>query len=169
MSREKLIWAYCHMIQVLRLPPANDLTTYDTSNRFPEVNALPQHTTSMSPQEETPGPAGSNGRSPASELCAEAIRLFISIVKDITQSAGPCKSEAHLSCLQRSLDRFRLWDDAYGVSRGEIDYLFKGSRQLRRSITGLLISISLNLLDRESRARFQPAWVISSIDDSAQD
>ncbi|KAK7911091.1 hypothetical protein PG985_013572 [Apiospora marii] len=102
----------------------------------------------MSPEAETPGAVGSNGSSPASELCAEAIRLFISIVKHISQSDGPYISETYLSCLQRSLDRFRLWDDAYGVSRGEIDYLFKGSRRVRRSITGLLVSISLNLIDR---------------------
>jgi hypothetical protein len=119
------------------------------SDSTPVGDALKQDGTSMSSQAASPGSVGSNNRSPASELCAEAIRLFISLVKHISQSDNSHRTETYLGSLQRSLDRFRLWDDAYGVSRGEIDYLFKGSRRVRRSITGLLISISLNLVDRK--------------------
>ncbi|KAK8067264.1 hypothetical protein PG997_014011 [Apiospora hydei] len=106
------------------------------------------HTTSMAPQPRTSQNVASNSRSQASKLCGEAIRLFISIVKHISQADGLYKAEMQHSSLQRSLDRFRLWDDAYGVSRGDIDYLFKGSRRVCQSISGLLVSISITLVDR---------------------
>ncbi|KAK7966237.1 uncharacterized protein PG986_000514 [Apiospora aurea] len=102
----------------------------------------------MEPQPQTPQNAASNSRSQASKLCGEAIRLFTSIVKHITQADEPYKAEMQHSSLQRSLDRFRLWDDAYGVSRGDIDYLFKGSRRVCQAISGLLVSISITLVDR---------------------
>ncbi|KAK8017747.1 hypothetical protein PG993_014073 [Apiospora rasikravindrae] len=108
------------------------------------------YTTPMAPQPQTSENEASNSGSPASKLCGEAIRLFISIVKHISQSGGPYKAEMQHGSLQRSLDRFRLWDDAYGVSWGEIDYLFRGSRRIYRSISGLLVSISITLVDRLS-------------------
>ncbi|KAK8032001.1 hypothetical protein PG990_001735 [Apiospora arundinis] len=81
-------------------------------------------------------------------LSAETIHLFQFLVGHIYNSKESIGAELNIERLKRSLDRLKLWANAYDVATGGLDSIFNSSRRVRQSISRQLLNISRALTER---------------------
>ncbi|KAK8003936.1 MFS general substrate transporter, partial [Apiospora arundinis] len=124
------------------LPPSKSAAASESTNKV----LRPLQT--VDTDHEISHPNESRTLSPPARLCAETIQLFHLIVRKAYQPSKSVFPDMHQRSLERSLERLKLWADAYEVTSGGMDSLFNSSRRVHNSIFGSLLEISKTLTER---------------------